>query len=428
MTQAACGETAHQTIYHAELVRALTRVQAMIEFDPSGTILQANPNFLDAMGYTAEELQGRHHALFCMPGFAQSPEYQALWRKLAEGEIVSGEIQRVAKGGRVVWLQASYNPIRGESGRVERVVKFATDITASKLRNADFEARIQAIERSQAVIEFDLKCRVLRANDNFLDLMGYAAEEVVGQHHRIFCEDDYTRSDEYARFWDKLGRGEFDTGSYMRRTKSGQDVWIRATYNPVFSPDGKVLKIVKFATDITQTRLKTAESEGKIESISRSQATIEFDLQGNILQANANFLRAMGYTRDEIVGRHHSLFCEPDLVRSPEYRNFWADLGEGRFQSGRFKRLGKHGAEVWIQATYNPILDLKGKPYKVVKYAVDVTEEVHRADKVRTKIGEIAGVLDELTQSIESIEHSSKRTSQQADSAQHEADAGAKVL
>ncbi len=414
--------------YHAELVRALSRVQAMIEFDPDGTILQANQNFLDVMGYAAAELQGKHHAIFCDRAFADSAEYKTFWTRLAQGEIISGEISRITKSGATVWLQASYNPIRSEDGRVERVVKFATDITAAKLRNADFEARIQAIERSQAVIEFDLKGRVLRANDNFLDLMGYTADEVIGRHHRIFCAPEHAKSDDYARFWDKLGRGEYDNGSYLRINKSGADVWIRATYNPVFGADGKMVKIVKFATDITESNLRNGEFEGKIDAISRSQAAIEFDLQGNILQANANFLRAMGYTSAEIIGKHHSMFCEPALVQSAAYRNFWADLGEGKFQNGRFQRVGKHGADVWIQATYNPILDLKGQPYKVVKFAVDVTAEVRREHDIRNKITEIASVLDELTQSIESIEKSSARSADQADSAQHEADAGAKVL
>lgn len=289
-------------------------------------------------------------------------------------------------------------------------------------------ALLAALDRAQAIVSFDLEGRVLHANQNFLDTFGYRADEVVGQHHRMFCDPAYTRSPEYLTFWERLIQGEFNAGEFRRIGRQGQDIWIQASYNPVIGSDGRVQKIVKFASDITERRLQSAEAAGKLEAISRSQAVIEFDLQGNILTANSNFLRTMGYTRDEVVGQHHRLFCEDALVRSLEYRNFWADLGEGKFQSGRFRRIGKHGATIWIQATYNPILDLDGRPFKVVKFAMDITEQVAREQQINDKVAAISAVLEELSTSIEHISGRAQQSSSLAAQTRREAQDGTRLL
>ncbi len=253
------------------------------------------------------------------------------------------------------------------------MVKFATDVTAEKLRNADFEGKIDAIGRSQAVIEFDLEGNVLTANPLFCDLMGYRLEEIRGRHHRLFVSADEASRPEYQFFWEKLGRGEFDSGEYKRITKNGREVWIRATYNPILTSEGRPFKVVKFASDVTADKLRNSEFAGRVAAINRAQAVIEFDLDGKILVANDNFLKTMGYTQSEIVGQHHSIFCTQDYVLSEDYRDFWLRLQNGELRSGRFHRVGKFGRNVWIQASYNPILDLSGKPMKVIKYAYDIT-------------------------------------------------------
>ncbi len=408
--------------------QALDRIQAMIEFDMSGHIQHANALFLSVMGYTLEEVVGQHHRMFCDPAYIRSPEYSAFWHHLGSGESHSGEFARVAKNGREVWLQASYTPILDADGKPVRVVKFATDMTASKLRGADFEGRTQAINRVQAVIEFDLTGRVLTANENFLASFGYSLEEVVGQHHRMFCDQAYTRSPDYVAFWDRLGRGEFDAGEYRRIAKNGKDVWIQASYNPIFDAAGRPVKVVKFATDITPTRRTAGEAQGKLEAIGRSQGVIEFDMQGNILEANANFLRTVGYTIDELRGSHHSMFCSEEFAKSREYRDFWADLNEGQFKTGRFSRLGKRNAEVWIQATYNPILGLDGKPYKVVKFAMEITTQVDREQSIANNVSAISSVMDGLSGSISSIAEGSQRSTHLASQTQREADDGSKLL
>lgn len=413
--------------YESKMV-AIDRLQAVIEFDLEGHVLAANKNFLDAFGFELTEVIGQHHRMFCESAYAHSGEYLAFWKHLASGQPHAGEFKRLTKDGRQVWLQATYNPILDEQGTPIKVVKFASDITAVKTHAADTEGKMAAIDRVQAVIEFDLTGKVLYANENFLATFGYAKEEVIGQHHRLFCEPAYARSPEYLAFWERLGRGEFNAGQFRRVSKHGKDVWIQASYNPIFDADGKPAKVVKFATDITADRDRMTETSGKLDAIGRSQAVIEFDMQGNVLTANSNFLRTLGYTESEIAGRHHSMFCQPEMVKSKEYRDFWANLGEGKFQSGRFCRVGKHDAEVWIQATYNPILDADGKPYKVVKFAMDITAQVARQHAVEQKVGEIGAVLDELSESIKSIAASSRQSNELAGQTQREAGDGSKLL
>lgn len=403
-------------------------MQAVIEFDLEGRVLRANQLFLDLMGYSAHEVVGQHHRMFCPPEVTASDAYRALWEGLRAGQVREDVFLRVTKAGRPVWLQASYNPVRDAEGRAVGVVKLATDITAQRAQQADFEGKIAAIHRVQAVIEFDLTGRILDANTNFLNTFGYARDEVVGQHHRMFCQPEFAASSEYADLWARLGRGEFFSGRYRRLSKAGQEIWLQASYNPILDVTGKPYKVVKFAVDITHDMTSAAETKGKIDAISLSQAVIEFDMEGNVQTANPNFLRTMGYTLAEIRGKHHSMFCEPGLVQSQAYRDFWADLGEGKFQSARYRRIGKHGAEVWIQATYNPILDVDGRPYKVVKYAIDITAQVQRERAVAQKVQDITAVLHAMSDAIKRLARSAGRSTELAEQTQREAGDGSGLV
>ena len=291
---------------------ALNRVQAVIEFELDGTILHANDNFLRVIGYTLAEVQGKHHAIFCDPEYVKTAEYGDFWAKLGRGEFDQGEYKRRARDGREVWINASYNPILDADGKPYKVIKFATDITASKRRNADYEGKIDAISKAQAVIEFRLDGTIIRANDNFLTSVGYTLAEIEGKHHRLFCEAEYASSEEYAQFWQKLGKGAFDAGEYKRVTKDGREIWLNATYNPIFDTEGRPFKVVKFANDITALKKRNAEYEGKVSAIGKAQAVIEFDMQGNVLAANDNFLAVMDYDLSDIQGEHHRMFCEPE--------------------------------------------------------------------------------------------------------------------
>ena len=210
----------------------------------------------------------------------------------------------------------------------------------------------------------------------------------------------------YREFWAKLNRGQFDAAEYKRIGKGAKEIWILATYNPILDETGKPFKVVKFATDVTAQKLKAADSDGQIAAIRKSQAVIEFNMDGTIRTANANFLEAMGYTLAEVQGKHHGMFVAPNERNTPEYREFWNRLNNGQYQAAEYKRIAKGGREIWIQASYNPILDLNGKPFKVVKYATDVTVQAvlrKKAENARGFIATVADGSEEMSASIREI-------------------------
>lgn len=252
----------------------------------------------------------------------------------------------------------------------------------SQNSGSNAKAILAALDKSLATIEFDPKGNVLKANSHFCDALGYQEDEIVGKHHSLFVETAHTQTAEYQKFWNDLANGVFGSGEYMRIDKSGREIWIQATYNPIIGRNGKVTKVVKFASDITEQKEKFTEFEGKMNAISRAQATIEFDLDGNIQTANENFCATVGYSLDEIKSRHHSMFVETAYANSAEYAEFWPRLRKGEFFSSEYKRIGKGGKEVYIQASYNPIFDANGKVHKVVKFATDITNRVNAINRI----------------------------------------------
>ncbi|KHM92013.1 methyl-accepting chemotaxis protein [Xanthomonas vesicatoria] len=362
---------------------AVDRVMAVIEFDLDGRILDANQNFLSLMGYRRDEVVGQHHRMFVTTSDRDSESYRQFWDALRRGDFNAGRFCRLDKHGREVWINASYNPLLDRSGKAYRVVKYATDITEQVRQTADFEGRIDAIDKVMAVIEFSLDGTVLDANQNFLQVMGYRLDEIRGKHHGMFVDAQTRQSASYRAFWQSLGRGAFDAGRYQRIGKDGREVWIQASYNPVLDELGRPYKVVKYATDVTRQVLDSADADGRIQAIDKVMGVIEFDLDGHVLRANDNFLATVGYTAQGAVGQHHGMFVDAAYRTSDEYRHFWAKLARGQFDAGRYRRLRKDGSPVWIQASYNPILDVSGRPYKVVKYATDVTEQVRSAERMR---------------------------------------------
>lgn len=375
---------------HRAMLAALDRAQAVIWFDLQGRVLEANQNFLDTMGYRLDEIVGQHHALFVDPAAAATPAYRSFWDDLRAGHIRRDTFARRAKDGRTVWIEASYNPVLDAAGKPVKVVKFATDVTAAKEAAADAQGKMAALDMVQALIEFNLDGTIRTANNLFLEVTGYRLDEIVGRHHRIFMRADEADGPDYAAFWAALNRGEYQDGDFNRLGKDGRQIVLRATYSPIRGPRGELTKVVKIARDVTALRRQAANADGQLAAISRSQAVIEFDLTGRILTANDNFLTALGYTLAEVQGQHHSMFVEPSFAATPAYRSFWDDLAAGQFKRDEFLRIGKGGRQIWIQATYNPIFDHQGQPFKVVKYATDITAQKHAIEQVRQSINAMA--------------------------------------
>ncbi|HWA55948.1 MAG TPA: PAS domain-containing methyl-accepting chemotaxis protein [Gemmatimonadales bacterium] len=272
----------------------------------------------------------------------------------------------------------------------EAAPEWKPDASAEEL--ADLRSQMEAISRSRAVVEFELDGTIKRANDVFLRLMGYQPEELQGRHHRLLVDPAEAGGREYDRFWSDLRTGHSRSGEFKRIAKGGREVWLQANYNAILDRHGRPYKVVKFGTDVTEARLTNADHQGQLAAIKRTQAVIEFGLDGTVTWANDLFLGAVGYRLEEVTGRHHRMFMEPKAAESHAYAQFWRDLNEGRAQAGEFKRIGKGGKEIWLQATYTPINDLNGRPFKVVKYATDITA-------VRTTFIAVARHAEELASS-----------------------------
>jgi methyl-accepting chemotaxis protein len=268
---------------------------------------------------------------------------------------------------------------------------------------ADLRGQVKAIGRSQAVIEFGLDGTILHANENFLKAVGYSLEEIRGKHHRLFVDSQDRESSAYERFWKQLAVGEYQAGQFRRFTKDGREIWLQASYNPIFDGRGKPFKVVKYCSDVTDQKMRAADFEGQIKAIDKSQAVIEFELNGVIRNANQNFLRAVGYTLDEIRGQHHRIFVDPAYAETAEYQGFWQKLGQGRYDAGVYKRFAKGRRELWLQATYNPIVDASGRPIKVVKYAADITEQKALTDRLSKIMTDIRTAGAEIQLSAEEI-------------------------
>jgi methyl-accepting chemotaxis protein len=301
---------------------------------------------------------------------------------------------------------------------------------------AEQDQVIAAMNLSMALIQFTPEGEILQANENFLKLMKYNSAELLGKHHSIFCERPYVASHEYRKFWSRLASGEIIKDRFPRFDKQGHEVWLEASYNPVKDTSGQVMKVIKFATDITEKIAHEQNQMSLIHAIDRSMATIEFNLKGEVLNANQNFLKVMGYSLTEIIGKHHRLFCERSESDSETYAGFWNRLNSGEFFSGRFNRLNKHGQTVWLSATYNPVYDHHGKLYKVVKFASDITTEVTKqhaesaaarlaydisietdkvADQGAAVVNSTISIMSEISKELDSASEGIQAVSQQSE-------------
>jgi methyl-accepting chemotaxis protein len=346
------------------------------EADLKGDITYVNNKLCEVSQYTREECIGQPHSMFRHPDMPKSV-FKEMWATIGKGKIFRGIIKNRCKDGSAYWVDALIAPVLGPNGKPVKYIGVRYVITEQVLKQQELEGTMEAINASNAYIEFKPDGTVIKANDLFIKALKYGGmEEIEGKHHRIFCETSYVNSPAYQQFWVNLRNGIPQIGEFKRKAKDGSDVWIQANYTPVKDDKGVVTRVIKLATDITAQKLQTIDFQGQLDAIGRSNAVISFNMDGTIIDANDNFLKTLGYTIDEVKGKHHRMFVDSEYSRSAEYRNFWDTLNRGEFFVGTYTRINKRGEEVFIQASYNPIKDLDGRPYKVVKYALDMSEVI----------------------------------------------------
>ncbi|MDW6094080.1 methyl-accepting chemotaxis protein [Vibrio rhizosphaerae] len=253
--------------------------------------------------------------------------------------------------------------------------KLKSDLQKTQQQLHTLQSTTTSIEKHVAVVEFDVDGKIININDIFLNTLGYKREEILGKHHSMLCFDDYSRSQKYTQFWKSLAAGQSQQGTFRRKSKSGQNIWLEATYFPIVI-DNKVVQIMKIANDVTDRYEQNQSRENILEALNRSLAIIEFEPDGHIISANKNFMQTMGYTQEQLKGKHHRMFCDEAFICN--HPNFWQELGKGQFKSGKFLRISSHGEHIWLEATYNPIIDADGKVTKVIKFASDITQQEKR--------------------------------------------------
>ncbi|MCI4663710.1 MAG: PAS domain S-box protein [Neomegalonema sp.] len=404
-------------------------IDAVAMIDENNIVTFFNAAAEKLWGYKREEVLGKNvNMLVPIEIREQHDELVNRNRRTGNDKVVgcNRDLEMERRDGSKVWINLSLSKV--QLGERIYYTAFVKDVTEQKLLTLKQSGLASAINSSQAMIEFTPEGEILEANDLFLEAVGYSLPQIQGKHHRMFCEEEYAKSDQYARFWETLRAGEFRSGEFKRFNKAGEELWLHATYSPVVDESGAVVRVVKLASDITAQRTKNAEFEAKVDAIGRSQAVIEFDPLGNIRHANDNFLRTLGYAMSEIVGQHHKIFCSDDYVRSKEYTEFWHNLAAGQFYSGRYQRFSKHGREIWIQATYNPIMDADGKVVSVAKYATDITEQVELENNVRSQAVEINSSIGSLTSSVQDVAQNTEETDALARQTEQEAVAGSTAV
>ena len=372
------------------ILSALLGAQPSIQFTPEGVILDANAKFLDFMGYKLDEIRGQHHEIFIDPAERDSEDYRSFWQSLAEGQPQTDEFKRVNKEGHVVWMQAVYVPVLSASGRVERVIKVAHDTTQTKQHDIDRESQLNAIAQSQAVIEFDLDGTIREANALFLDALGYRAEEVVGQHHRIFMQPDDAKRSEYAQFWTRLGGGQHHAGEFRRRHKKGHDVWIQASYTPIRNTDGEPYKVVKYATDITA--MVAQRETVKLLSLVADEtdnAVLICDAQGRTEYANPGFSRLTGYSQEEIMGRKPGSVLQGRGTDASTVARIREMLHAGKPFYEEILNYEKDGTPHWVSLAVNPIHDAQGRLQRFVSVNANITTTKMRALEDATRLSAI---------------------------------------
>jgi methyl-accepting chemotaxis protein len=386
----------YQEIDSAGQLAAINKSQGTIELGLDGKVLTANPIFLGVLGYTLDEAVGQYHHAFVSPEYAKSQDYKDFWAKLNRGEFVSGRFQRIGKGGKIIWLEASYNPILDANGKPYKVVKYATDITKQvEMEEQAKTLSLVANETDNSVVITGATGLIEYVNKGFTRLTGYTFEESVGKTPGSLLQGKNTDPETVKRIRTNLTAQKPFYDEILNYNKTGQAYWISLAINPVFDAQGNLDKFISIQTNINESKLKQVDFNTRLDAISRSTAIIEFTPTGEIVFANENFCSSVNYSLSEIKGKHHSMFVEPAERASAEYKQFWVSLGNGKFDAGQYRRLGKGGLPIWLQATYNPILNEEGKVIKVVKFATNITEQKEAALALDSAVDEMQHVIED---------------------------------
>jgi methyl-accepting chemotaxis protein len=385
-----------------DLGAAAGRMQAAAEFRLDGTLVSANDNFLQSFGFSLDEVKGQPHRLFVSP--SETAADDALWAGLRGGVAQSGEFHRVGRDARDVMVRGTYQPVANGSRAAARVLALFTDISdvrreSAELRKqlaiveAELKLRCEIMDMTTIISESDQKGNILSVNDRFLEVSKYTREELIGRPHSTVRHPDSPK-ELFKELWGTIGRGKAFRGKIKNRAKDGAPYFVDAVITPRLGENGKPQGYIGVRYDVTEHELRRHEADGMIEAIGRAQALVEFTLDGTIITANPNLLNALGYTLDEVKGKHHSMFVDPAYASSADYREFWARLGRGELESGEYTRYGKGGREVHIQASYCPLLDPNGKPYKVIKFATDTTPAVQARLDLQAKVDAMLDVVN----------------------------------
>jgi len=382
-------------------VRAIMRSQAVIEFDLDGTILAANDNFLATVGYRLDEVVGKHHRMFVEPSHAKTPEYKRFFDDLRSGKMLSGEFKRLGKGGKEVWIQAVYSAVVDDEGQPVKLVEYAVDVTEAKRRSVDFEGQLEAVGRVMVIVEFDVEGNILTANENFCETLGYGLREIEGGHHRMFVASEYANSPEYRRFWNELGGGKAQAGEYVRLAKGGREVWLQARYSPILDSEGRVLKVVKFATDITKDKLRLIEAMRLKQVIETAPINLMYcDMDLTIRYANPGSLKALkaierhlSITADRVVGSSIDIFH-----KNPAHQRKMLADPRNLPHSTRIT-VGDQYLDLLVAAITSPEGEYLG-PMLVWDNA---TEKVKAEAAAATKLEDERASADELQRKVEAL-------------------------
>jgi methyl-accepting chemotaxis protein len=386
-------------------LEALNRSMAVAEYSVDGNILTANEKFLHLTGHSADEVEGEHHGATCESSFADSQEYRKFWKSLEKGESRSLEMARQTKSGRVIWLASTYTPVLGKNGKVQKIIEIATDVSETM---TELNVRKEIMNLTSIVSEADLRGDILSVNEKFVQVSKYSTDELIGKGHNTTRHPDMPK-EVFRDMWATIGRGKMFRGVVKNRAKDGVPYYVDAVIAPILGENGKPKRYLGVRYDITEAETERQNMRGVFRAIDSSYAYVEFDVDGNVLKANRNFLNVMEYSEDDLKGRHHRSFCDHATASSTEYQQFWPDLKSGRSKSGEFKRITKSGREVWLQAVYAPVSDEVGRVVKVVKIASEITNAVRQ----RQSLEQVLQGVSESAQTLSSASEELSANSQQ---------------